>query len=249
MTCQKCGSVLPDDSKFCQVCGTRLEDVPLFEVAQEAAAAPAGGAAEWEENDQAQVPVGVPVAPVESKKRGVPVAAKVFLIILPVLLVVSLAVNVAQLVRGAGAAQLVADQQDTIQRQESEIYDQDRQIADLTGKVYELGITSGYYEQICDVLSSGKIGYAANNFRTSESVIVVSKNQTNRKITLTAYWSNGGTVSTDYSGSSAYLSYDANEWNTSTTLTIEPQFEGLTTVTFSNNRDSDTFKILIIVTE
>ena len=119
---------------------------------------------------------------------------------------------------------------------------QKSQIADLEEK-------SGYFDTICKELSTGNIGYAASNFKASESVIVVDKNETNRKFTLTANWTNGGTVSTDYSGYSAWVNFDNDSWTTSTKMTIEPWQEGVTAVTFSNDVDSKTFKILIIVTE
>ena len=77
---------------------------------------------------------------------------------------------------------------------------------------------------------------------------MVDKSETNRKFTLTANWTNGGTVSVDYSGLSAFVSFDNDSWTTSTKMTIEPWREGVTAVTFSNNVDSKTFKVIIIVT-
>ena len=45
------------------------------------------------------------------------------------------------------------------------------------------------------------------------------------------------------------LEFDQNSWKTSTTMTLKPQQEGYTVATFSNNVDSKTFSILIIVTD
>ena len=71
-----------------------------------------------------------------------------------------------------------------------------------------------------------------------------------RKVTLTAHWYNGGTVSMSYSPyatRSVDVSFDKENWDTSTTLTITPKRVGVTTVTFSNDVDSHTFKMVVIV--
>ena len=70
-----------------------------------------------------------------------------------------------------------------------------------------------------------------------------------RSFTLTAHWSAGGTVETTYSGSSALVSFDEDSWYSSTGITITPMRKGITAVTFSNSVDSNTFKVLIIVTD
>lgn len=109
------------------------------------------------------------------------------------------------------------------------------------------------YDFILNTALSGKLGFAAYNFYASEDVIVVSKNQTDRKFTLTANWTNGGTVSINYSPSdvnpAAWLSFDKNNWSTSVSITIEPIHVGITRATFSNNVDNKTFDVLIIVTD
>ena len=50
------------------------------------------------------------------------------------------------------------------------------------------------YQAILDALSDGNIGYAASNFRSSDSIIVVGKDETNKKFTLTANWPNAHIV-------------------------------------------------------
>lgn len=139
--------------------------------------------------------------------------------------------------------QQVKTKDSTIATQKSTITTQKNKIAELEGK-------ADYYDEICSFLSRGNIGYAADNFKSSESIILVRKGETNRKFTLTAYWSNGGTVSTSYSSFLvAGISYDNDNWSRSTTMTINPQSEGISIVTFTNNVDSKTFKIMIIVTD
>ena len=108
------------------------------------------------------------------------------------------------------------------------------------------------YDNLISALNKSNLGYASNNFHSSEGVIVVSKNQKNRKFTLTAHWPNGGTVTTDYYPrllNSADVSFDNDNWSTSTSMTINPNREGITTVTFSNDIDNRTFDVVIVVTE
>ena len=104
-----------------------------------------------------------------------------------------------------------------------------------------------FYDEIVVGMESGNAGYAASNFFARDSVIVVSKSDTSRKITLTANWSNGGTVYVNYSSDAAWVTFDDDEWYTSTKMTVHPRHEGVTVVTFSNSVDTKTFKVLIIV--
>lgn len=176
-------------------------------------------------------------------KKTVPI------VLLSVLLIGSIGLNVMQYLQGQEASETVAAQTTQIEELEKEVSTQKSTISSQKSQIADLEEKGGYFDTICKELSTGNIGYAASNFKASESVIVVDKNETNRKFTLTANWTNGGTVSTDYSGYSAWVNFDNDSWTTSTKMTIEPWQEGVTAVTFSNDVDSKTFKILIIVTK
>ena len=139
-------------------------------------------------------------------------------------------------------AATITSNKNKISSQETTINQQKRQISDLKVK-------KEYFDEIVSEMRYGNAGYAASNFCASDSVIVVDKNDTSCKFTLTANWSYGGTVSVDYSSSAAWVSFDNNTWSKSTTMTVHPLWEGITVVTFSNDVDSKTFKVLIIVTD
>lgn len=175
-------------------------------------------------------------------KKTVPIA------LLSVLLIASIGLNVMQYLQGQEAIETVATQTTQIEELEKEVSTQKSTISSQKSQIADLEEKGGYFDTICKELSTGNIGYAASNFKASESVIVVDKNETNRKFTLTANWPNGGSVSIDYSGYSALVNFDNDSWTTSTKMSIEPWSEGVTTVTFSNDVDSKTFKIIIIVT-
>lgn len=112
-----------------------------------------------------------------------------------------------------------------------------------------LFVLNRYYDDIVRAAKYGNFGYAASNFRASTGVIVVDKDDSDCKFTLTAHWSNGGTVSVDYSSYAAFVDFDKNNWSTSTTMSVLPLEEGITVVTFSNDVDSNSFQVLIIVTD
>jgi RNA polymerase subunit RPABC4/transcription elongation factor Spt4 len=273
MNCPKCNSILPDDSEFCQFCGTKIESEPIINV-------PTRQAANREETAK-QESTSAPVFIVSSNtnqathepeqkslkeqhckkcgglidnetKRCISCGKQYFkfrplvlaIILLAVFFVASAGLNVYQYYIAQENSSKISSLESTVSSQKSKI-------SSLNSQVDKNKDKAESYDDLISALSTGNLGYAANNFQSSESVIVVSKNQKNRKFTLTANWSNGGTVSTSYSPSlpCAYVSFDNNEWNTSTTMTIEPYRTGITTVTFSNDVDSKTFKVIIIVTD
>lgn len=47
----------------------------------------------------------------------------------------------------------------------------------------------------------------------------------------------------------AFIEFDEETWYSTTTLTVDPSYEGVTVATFSNTENSQTFKVLIIVTD
>ena len=171
------------------------------------------------------------------------------------LLTLSICMNIMQYIHNEKAVETLATQSSEIKILEekvsslnSTVSTQEQTITSQKKEIASLAENAGYFDIISKGLRNANIGYASNNFKSSESIIVLGKNESNRKFTLTANWAQGGNVSVDYSGSAAYISFDKNSWTTSTQMTIKPWKEGVTIATFSNDVDSKTFKILIIVT-
>ena len=159
----------------------------------------------------------------------------------------------------------IADLNSTIANQKSTILSQADRLA-----LFKEELESFHF--LSQELSSGNIGYASDKFRASEGVIVVSLQDHSRKFTLTASRPSIGAVSVDYSDCIqstpqnsgvwptsmkvtvvrryvASVTFDSSTWTTSTEVTIHPQEVGVTAVTFSNDANSQTFKVIIIVTD
>lgn len=136
----------------------------------------------------------------------------------------------------------ISELQNTISTQKTTINSQKTKISNLEDD-------SDHYNEIIRYAKGEDFGYAASNFRASTGVIVVDKDDDDYKFTLTANWTYGGTVEVNYSSSAAWVEFDKNEWSTSTTMTVVPNYEGVCIVTFSNDVDSKTFNVLIIVTD
>lgn len=143
----------------------------------------------------------------------------------------------------------ISDLEQQIKSKDATISTQKSTISTQKSKITELEVKADYYDDIHDFLSNGNIGYAADNFKSSDSIVLVGKTEKNRKITLTAYWNSGGTVATSNSSFlTAGISFDNDNWSRTTTMTINPRSEGVSIITFTNDVDAKTFKIMIIVT-
>ena len=105
------------------------------------------------------------------------------------------------------------------------------------------------YNKLCDIFQKGNLGYASDHFHASESVIILNQTDTGRTFTLTAFWEDGGTVSIEYSPfwPPAYVEFDNDTWNTSTTVSVTPDHAGVGEVIFSNSVDQEVFRVVIIV--
>jgi len=105
-------------------------------------------------------------------------------------------------------------------------------------------------DAILSFLQSSNAGFASSKFKASDKIFVVKKNDIQTSFTLTCGFSGSTTVSTRNSGTAANIVFTQNEWYGATTkLLISPKSVGTTIITFSNNQNTQTFKILIVVIE
>lgn len=143
----------------------------------------------------------------------------------------------------------IVNYKDTITRKNREINEQYAVIQKTSNKAAKYDQLYKEYSNFINTIKNAKnLGYASENFRTTESIIFVSRKEKDHKIKLYAHWSKGGMVDVSYDNQYATVSFDKNSWTTSTTLTINPHSIGISVVTFSNDADGRSFDIIIIVT-
>ena len=292
MKCEKCGMMLPDDSEFCQYCGSPITPSPISvqietpsankplieqEPAQSSPVEPNKDPVVVSKNsDFESVAENGHSADTHTAKEHKNTRAKriVVVLIIAVSIIALAALNVIQYVshrdlrkrlseKDSSIAELTAanddlsrinsEQRDTIQSQQATIDDQTTQlsakdkeisqkntkissqestISTQKNKISSLQTKADSYDSISSALKSGNIGYAASNFNCSQSIILVKKGET-KKITLTANWTNGGTVSLSFSNYAASVDFDQNTWSYSTTLSIKGNSPGVSVVAFS----------------
>lgn len=242
MICEKCNRESPDDSRFCQYCGSEFSIIEALAIQNNESNVPANSNSDSRQLEPIQeVSAEVEIPTKKSSKK-----ATVFWLVCIVLLAVCGYLFYLFSEVSADNKQL----NERIEIQDATIKNKTTQIDNLKKDNTKLQKKANYFDDICESLTSSTLGYAASNFKASESVIVVNAGTTDRKFTLTANWPNGGSVSTfssDYGV--AYVDFDLNSWNTSTKMTVVPVGVGVAEITFTNDVDNNIFSVVIIVPE
>lgn len=103
------------------------------------------------------------------------------------------------------------------------------------------------YDKIVKLLKKGNVGYVTISFKTNKGIIYLSP-EDQGKITLTTSWNGSGTVYHNVSASNvATIDFNEDSWYDYTTLTITAHKEGICEVVFSNSRDSNEFRVIVVV--
>lgn len=266
MKCSICGNELPNDSEYCQYCGKKLiagrlnVSEPLRDKANISADDKVSRMIVkpiqlCDEERSAKIPFDKGSESnmqgengLESYRKNCSSCGKrrfqlnrivVLTIAICVILVSLIGLNVFQYFRYNHMHSL----------NEAKISEADKQIETLKNDLSKTEVKADYYDNICDFLRFGNIGYASDNFRASESIILLDRCDSAKKIVLTAYWYGNGNVSLSNSSPlTATIDFDNNSWTRTTTMTIKPYLEGISIISFSNDVDARTFKIMIIVT-
>ena len=227
MTCPHCKNELPEDSKFCQYCGASFV----------------------EENLAKNVP------PTEEKPKDVKKEKKdgrykkrsrAVIVILVIVSILLAALNGFQyfyiqrnleqsLLTEKAEASSLRSRYQTLQDENKTLQTQ----VDLYTRVFS---------QIKVDARGGSYGSTSSHFNVDRYVVCIKTN-TSTKITMTANWNYGGTVTSISSAPQvATVTFDQESWSYSTTLTIHGGNKvGASKIHFSNSIDNIEFDVLVIV--
>ena len=262
VVCPKCKQELPKDSQFCHFCGANLKNAMTSKPVSQAADATSkmqvtaqnsGVSDRLHQARESDVRANKPQVTTYQQASKSENTYRVLLWVMVVLVAACLGVALYQNIsmRNQLDTLLIENNElkNTVSEQSETISEQKTTISKNLTKISNLQKKADSFDDICESLQYANIGTAAYNFKADESIIVVRKNETDRKFTLTAHWGSGGTVSVSYSSNAASLDFDKDSWSSTVKMTVNPRNVGATVVTFSNDVNSDKFKILIIVTE
>ncbi len=224
MICPNCNQSIPEDSQFCHFCGTTI--VPT--------------------TDEITDPGS------ESPKTAKEVVSKpknIARYLITGLALLSLALAILNIIQYTKQS----EKDTTILSLQTENESQKQIIAEKDSEIFKQSHTVSAYDKIVNSVESGRLQSAASNFHTDKYIVCLKPGQ-QEKITLTANWPEGGTVSVDSSSGKAYLTFDEHEWTYYTSVTIGanlyiPNLPLVNVFTFSNNVDNNTFQVLAIITE
>ncbi len=251
MKCNNCGSIIPEDSDFCQYCGKAIfVDVPEQHIVS---------------------------ANERKKKRGI---KPIFLIIALVLIIALAALNCVQYIYDKEqrndytqrANEELIKKNNEITELNKTISEKDKAEEKYQSKIKSLNETievynnsikeyqtalsyvnnkaSLYNELTTECEKNLNYGYGADYFHVSKGILLLKKGGYKQDITLTTQFNGHVQVTSHVNGKSADLIWKENQWSgDTTTLTVisSKTTTGVTTVTFENDINNKTFELLIIV--
>ena len=270
MFCTTCGKKLEEGTKFCIYCGAKQEDAPapkaepavdesvtapVYESTAPVEDSPAPEAPAFEtpipEAPSFDVPPVAPVfdeAPAKKEGKGKKIA---LIAVIGVLILALIGLNAYQyFVMAPKTADELADAKSDLKKAEAKYDDLQDEYDDLEDLYDSADSASADLADICYYARYNNIGYASDAFHADKAVIVLSEDDYDETLTLTLAVDTAVTVSYNLEGDSADVSFDEDTWEgDTTTLTVSPLEKGVTLLSFSNDVNSETFSVIIIVTD
>ena len=179
----------------------------------------------------------------------------ILVIALGVACAVLLVLFIMQMSKTSRLSAQIADESVTISELEESNTELKKQVSELKTQVSELeknnkalSVKADKYDEIASFLKGGYAFNTSQYFNASETIIIMNKNEKNRKFTLTTNWGGGGKLSTESSDSSVAQAYfNEDSWYNSTHLTVYAAKEGTAIITITSSSIKSPVKVLVIV--
>ena len=121
-----------------------------------------------------------------------------------------------------------------------------KRVAELSSYNAKTETSARMYDTIAEFVSEEMPGYKSRTFYASDYMVFMPMNATRRTVTITANFGDA-TVTFSPAGDSVEADF-VESWNGySIDVYMIPQKKGLTTLNFSNDKNGDTFKVLVFV--
>lgn len=260
MYCIKCGKQLEDGTKFCIFCGTKQEAAPAYEpTAPVEDTTPAYQPPKFEEpTPKFEEPRFDYVPPVDSapptpaKKKGK--GAVILSIVLGILVLALLALNAYQyFVMSADIKDDLSASEKELKAVSSELADLEEEYADLQDDYDDLldssGVAADAFDRLCDFADYNVVGIGSKDFFPHRSVIVLSEGDS-EYFTITCSYTSNVTVNLSVDGDDVIDANFSGSWNgDETDVTVEGLHPGVALIDFTNDLNSDSFSVLVIVVD
>lgn len=130
--------------------------------------------------------------------------------------------------------------------------DLEAQLQQKETKVDQMQTTVNMYHKLAGALSDSSYGYASDNFKVSDGIVVLSSGTQSKLITLTTNFGTDASISSSQTGYGANITFTEDTWHGTTQLLVErnvssPSEAAITTIyTFTNSLNKQTFRVLVI---
>ena len=187
-------------------------------------------------------------AKIQSTEQTPKKNSNILAIALGVVCVIVLALFIMQLSKTGKLSAQIAEESATITELEESNTKLKTQVSELEKNNKALSVKADKYDEIASFLKGGYAFNTSQYFNASETIIIMNKNEKNRKFTLTTNWGGSGKLSTESSDSSvAVANFDEESWYNSTQLTLSAAKEGTAIITITSSNMKSPVKVLVIV--
>lgn len=223
MKCNKCGQVLPEDSGFCQYCGTKVE---------------------VEEEILINKEPEIITKPAKSKEYSS--KSKLFLGGTVIIVIALIGLNIYQFMSADAFKTEINTLNEEVAYLNKQLDDKQEKVDYYMGKYNESRPKATDYDKIAEFVNKDYAGYGNSNYHADRKVVVLKKTDSVEKISIKANL--GQNVTYYFSCASSIIDAEWGGWSGAyTSVSVKPNLSGITTIRFTNDYNSIYFDVMVVV--